>query len=227
MIFISKTAGHTHTLRNAKVVREPNEDGLMQTITLRPQLDADFQPLRLTEPQRVIADRMWKQINPQAPYGSVPYAFGDAMGQEFSTEDVVPGTRYVGHDPSFRMGKFDTSVDIDYASQGADSEAERAELRKFVEDTLMNHETRGKMYIRIDDSLPKPWPTYPTENGPGVAQKVIATAREIGFPLADVIMYEKTQDHPKAGVISMCEAELAKEQAAASEDDALSAVIPA
>lgn len=225
--YLSKTAGHTHTIRNARVERFTDDDGISRTAITRPQLDADFLPLRLTEAERLIGDHMWRDINPQAPYGATPYAYGDAMGQEFSTEDVVPGTRYIGHDPSFRQGKFNTATDIDYAGQGAESDAEKAALRKLVEDTLDQHETRNRMFVRIDDSLPKPWATYPVENGPGVAQKVIATAREIGVPLIEIIQYEKTQDAPKAGVISMCEAELAKEAASQAEDAALGAEIPA
>lgn len=225
-IYLSRTAGHTHTIRNARVERFTDDDGISRTQITRPQLDADFLPLRLTDVERLIGDRMWRDINPNAPYGATPYAYGDAMGQEFSTEDVVPGTRYVGHDPSFRQGKFNSATDIDYAGQGADTEKEQADLRKLVEDTLNNHDTRDRMFVRIDEALPKPWTNYPVENGPGVAQKVISTARDIGYPLESIILYEKTQDAPKAGVISMCEAELAKEAAAQAEDSSLSAVIP-
>lgn len=224
-IYLSNRAGHSHTIRNAKVVREADADGLMRQVTLRPQLDADFHPLRLTEAERLIGDRQWKLLNPNAPYGSVPYAQGDAMGQEFSTEDVIPGTRYVGHDPSFRMGKFDSAHDIDYESQGAESEAEKAELRRLVEDTLNNHETLNKMYIRIDQSLPKPWPNYPMESGPGVAQKIVAAARDFGISMWDVIEFEKTQDKPRPYVIAEIELELAKEKAADAERAALGAVV--
>lgn len=226
-IYLSRTAGHTHTIRNARVERFTDDDGISRTSITRPQLDADFLPLRMTDVERLIGDRMWRDINPNSPYGATPYAYGDAMGQEFSTEDVVPGTRYVGHDPSFRQGKFNSATDIDYAGQGAETEAEKAELRKLVEDTLNNHDTRNRMFIRIDESLPKPWANYPTENGPGVAQSIIKTAREIGVPLADIILFEKSQDAPKAGVISMCEAELKKDLEAQREDAALGAEIPA
>lgn len=226
MLFAARISNLTVTIRNAKVKNITNEDDITEKQTVRPQLDAVFHARRLTEAQRIIADRMFKAINPENPYGSAPYLVGDAMGSEFSTEDVMAGTRYVGFDPSFNIGKFDSRTDIEYESQGCETDEQCSELKKLVEKTLLEGQGLGSYYVRLDERLPKPWASYPMENGQGVAQKVVATARDIGVPLTEIIDFEKTQDEPKKGVISLCEAELAKEHEAAVEDEALGAVIP-
>ena len=199
----------------------------MQTIVDRPYFEAIFRAQAMTETQRAIAKKMFVDRNPKAPFGSAPYPNDDAMGGEFSTEDVMPGSRYRGFDPAFSLAKFDTRVDIPYEDQGAFSDAEKAELKKFTEDVLLNPSNgMGTHYFRIDDSLPKPWPSYPLESGPGVAQKIVAQARAFGVSYVEVVEFEKSLDEPRKGVLSMLEAEIAKEHESAVEDASLSAVIP-
>jgi hypothetical protein len=226
MLFASRASGLRIDIRDPLIRSYADSDDKLQKETIRPMLVAEFHARALTETQRIIADRMFRAINPQNPYGSVPYPVGDAMGQEFSTEDVVPGSRYVGYDPRFNIGKYDTRVDIDYAAQGCETDEEKAALKKLVETRLLKVAETYRELVRLDEELPKPWANYPSENGPGVAQQVIKTARDIGIPLEEIVEYEKTQDAPKAGVISMCEAELAKERENRVEDAALNAVIP-
>lgn len=226
MLFASRASGLRIDIRDPLIRSYADADDKLQKETLRPMLTADFHARSLTETQRVIADRMFRAINPVNPYGSPPYSVGDAMGQEFSTEDVVPGSRYVGYDPRFNIGKFDTRTDIDYAAQKCETDEEKAALKKLVETRLLEVAESFKELVRLDESLPKPWANYPSENGPGVAQSILKTARDIGVPFLEVIEYEKSQDEPKKGVISMLEAELAKEHENAAEDAALGAVIP-
>lgn len=226
MLYASRVSGLRVEIRSALVQKIADENGNLQTLQIRPQLTAEFHARALTETQRVIADHMFKAINPQYPYGAVPYPVGDAMGQEFSTEDVVPGSRYVGYDPKFNIGKFDTRTDIDYVSQNCETEDERTALKKLVEERLNTVAETFKELVRLDESLPKPWPSYPMETGPGVAQKIVAAAREFGIPFDEVLEFEKTQDAPRAGVVSMLQADIDKEHAAAVEDASLSAVIP-
>lgn len=227
MLFASKASNLTVEFPGRLKVRKiADENGNLQTITDRPPLMCVFRARAMTETQRVIADRMFRAINPDYPYGAVPYPVGDAMGSEFSTDDVMPGSRYVGFDPRWNIGKFDTRVDIDYDAQGCETEEERAELKKKVDAYLVAHPMLNQEFVRLDESLPKPWPSYPLETGPGVAQKIISQARDFGASFIEVIEFEKSQDEPRKGVLSMLEAEIQKEHEAASEDAALGAVIP-
>jgi hypothetical protein len=226
MLYASRVSGLRVEIRSALVQKIADENGNLQTLTLRPMLVAEFHARALNETQRVIADRMFKAINPNFPYGAVPYPVGDAMGQEFSTEDVMPGERYVGYDPRFNIGKFDTRTDIDYAAQQCETDEERKALKRLVEERLDTVAESFKELVRLDESLPKPWPSYPMESGPGVAQKIVAAAREFGIAFSEVLEFEKSQDSPRAGVVSMLQAELDKQSEAASEDASLSATIP-
>lgn len=226
MLFVMYGTNGSIPIRNAKVRKVADHNDQVETITDRPPLMADFRPQAMTETQRVIAVKEFKILNPKSPFGAVPYASDDVMGGEFSIDEVMPGTGYLGFDPAFSISRFDTREDIDYAGQGAETEEERAELKALVERVLLEKMKNGG-FIRLDDSLPKPWPNYPSETGPGVAQKIIAAAREFGIPLADVIEFEKTQENPRAGVLSMAQAEIDKDRAEKAEDASLSAVIPA
>jgi hypothetical protein len=226
MLFASRVSGLRVGIRNAVVQKIADENGNLQTLIVRPDLTAEFHARALTETQRVIADRMFKAINPDYPYGAVPYPVGDAMGQEFSTEDVIPGSRYVGYDPKWNIGKFDTRTDLDYDAQGCVTEADRVELKKFTEERLLAVAAQFKELVRLDESLPKPWPSYPMETGPGIAQRILAQASDFGIPFVEVIEFEKSMDKPRKGVISMLEAELVKAEDAKAEDASLGAVIP-
>lgn len=226
MLFVMYGTNGSIPIRNAKVRKVADHNDQVETITERPPLMADFRPQAMTETQRIIAVREFKVLNPKAPFGAVPYAADDVMGGEFSIDEVMPGTGYLGFDPAFSISRFDTREDIDYDGQGAETDEERAELKALVEKVLLEKMKTGG-FIRLDDSLPKPWPNYPLEQGPGVAQKIVASAREFGIPLVDVIEFEKTQENPRAGVLSMAKAEIEREREDAREDASLSAVIPA
>jgi hypothetical protein len=227
MLFASKASNLQVEFPGRQKIRKiADANGNLQEIVDCPPLMCVFRARAMTETQRVIADRMFRAINPDYPYGAVPYAVGDAMGSEFSTEDVMPGSRYVGFDPRWNIGKFDTRVDLDYQAQGCFTDEEKSALKKQVDAYLSSHPMLNQEFVRLDESLPKPWPSYPLETGPGVAQKIVAQARDFGVSWVEVIEYEKSQDEPRKGVLSMLEAEIAKEQEAVAEDAALSAVIP-
>jgi len=226
MLFAIRVSGLRVEVRNALVRKIADENGNLQTVTDRPQLTAEFRARAMTETQRVIADRMFRVINPDYPYGAVPYPVGDAMGSEFSTEDVMPGSRYVGYDPRWNIGKYDTRVDLDYEAQGCETDEDRRKLKKLVDDHLVAVSAATNELVRLDESLPKPWPSFPLEQGPGVGQKIVAAAREFGVPFLEVIEFEKSMDEPRKGVLSLLEAEIEKESEAAVEDAALGAVIP-
>lgn len=226
MLFVMYGTNGSIPIRNAKIRKYENEDGKLVTDIERPVFLANFRPQAMTELQRVIAVKEFTLRNPKSPFGATPYSQSDVMGSEFATEDTKPNSPYTGHNPAFELSRFDTREDIPYEEQGAFTDEEKAELKAFTEKVLLDKLQYGG-YIRLDDSLPKPWPNYPMEQGPGVAQKIIAAAREFGIPLADVIEFEKTQEKPREGVLSMAQAEIDKACAEAAEDQALSAVIPA
>lgn len=225
MLFVIYGTNASIPIRSAKVRKVADHHDQVETIVDRPLFMADFRSGAMTEQQRVIAVREFTLRNPKAPFGATPYAEDNVMGKEYATEDTMPNSQYTGFDPAFSISRFDTREDIPYEEQGAFTDEEKAELKAFTERVLLEKMKFGG-FFRIDDSLPKPWPTYPVENGPGVAQKIIAMAREIGVPLETVIEYEKYAENPKPGVISMASAELEKERADAFEAKALSASIP-
>jgi hypothetical protein len=226
MLFVMYGTNGSIPIRDALVRNVPDANGNFQRLIDRPLFMAHFLPGKLTETQRVIAVKEFKVRNPKSPFGATPYEQDDVMGAEFATEDTMPNSPYRGVNPAFSISRFDTREDIPYEEQGAFSEEERAELKAFTERVLLEKMQHGG-FMRLDDSLPKPWPNYPMEQGAGVAQKIVAAAREFGVPFSDVIEFEKTQENPRAGVISMCEAEIQKEREEAAEDAALGAVIPA
>lgn len=229
MLFVMYGTNGSVPIRDPSVRKIADANGNLQTIIDRPVYLAHFRPQAMTETQRVVAVRQFTLRNPQNPYGAaLPYSTGDIMGQEFSTEDVMPGSTYSGFDPAFSLSRFDTREDIPYEEQGAHTEKERAELKTLTEEVLLRPEKGlGRDYLRIDDSLPKPWATYPDDNGQGVSQEIIATARKIGVSMETIIEFEKTQDKPKSGVISMAEAEIEAAREAAREAAALGTEIPA
>lgn len=226
MLFVTYGTNVSIPIRNAKIRKVADQNDQMETITDRPLFMADFRAQAMTETQRVIAVREFKLRNPKAPFGATPYSEDNVMGAEFATEDTMPNSRYTGHDPAFELSRFDTREDIPYEEQGCFTDEERAELKAFTEKVLLEKLQYGG-YIRLDDSLPKPWPTYPMENGAGVAQEIISTAKKIGVSMETIIEFEKTQQDPKPGVLSMAQAEIDKDRAEAAEADALSASIPA
>lgn len=226
MLFVMYGTNGSVPIRNAIVRKVADHNDQIVTITDRPLFMADFRAQALTETQRVVAVREFKLRNPKAPFGAVPYASDDIMGGEFSIDEVMPGTMYTGFDPAFAISRFDTREDIPYEDQGAFTDEEKAELKAFTEKVLLEKMQFGG-FIRIDDSLPKPWPNYPVEQGAGVAQQILKQAREFGVPFSDVIEFEKTQANPRKGVLSMLEAEIVKDREAAREDASLGAEIPA
>lgn len=228
MLFASKASNLTVEFPGRQKIRKiADANGNLQEIVDCPPLMCVFRARAMTETQRVIADKMFRALNPEYPYGAVPYAVGDAMGSEFSTEDVLPGSRYVGFDPRWNIGKFDTRVDLDYVAQGCSTDEEKKALKKQVDEYLSTHPMLNQEFVRLDESLPKPWPSYPLERGPGVANKIVAFAREAGISWLEVVEFERSQDEPRPGVLSMLDAEIAKEHESVAEDAALSAEIPA
>jgi hypothetical protein len=184
----------------------------------------DFVPRAMTEPQRIIAVRMFTELNPKAPWGAVPYETAGVMGQEFG--DLIMDTEsYAGYNPAFNLSKYDTRTDVPYAEQLCVTPEDRAELKALIEDTLLGLPAFNQDYIRLDESLPKPWPAYTAEGGPGWAKKLVSQARDFGIPMRDIIEFEKTQDAPSQAVIAECELAIAKDVAAAAEREALGAVI--
>lgn len=224
MLFVSRFSNLNIVVRPALVQRGENEMGQVQMYTVRPQLDAQFRPMLLTEPQRIIAVRMFTNLNPKSPWGAVPYEIGGVMGQEFG--DLIMDTEsYSGFNPAFNLARFDTAQDIPFDLQLANTEQEQAELRKIVEERLLSTDYLNVDYVRLDESLPKPWPNFPMETGPGVAKKIVASAREFGISFAEIVEFEKTQDKPRTYVIAEIELELAKQRAAEAERAALGAVV--
>lgn len=226
MLFVMYGTNGSVPVRTAKVRKVADHNDQVETIVDRPLFMADFRPGVMTELQRQIAVTEFKRRNPKSPFGATPYAEDNVMGTEYATEDTMPNSQYTGFDPAFSISRFDTREDIPYEEQGAFTDEEKAELKEFTERVLLEKMKFGG-FFRLDDSLPKPWANYPDENGPGVAQKIIATAREIGMPLETVIEYERYSESPKQGVISMATAELEKVRVEAFEAKALSAQIPA
>lgn len=224
MLFVSRFSNLIITIRPALVKRAENELGQLVQDTIRPVLQAQFQPMRLTEPQRIIAVRMFTDLNPKAPWGAVPYEQGGVMGQEFG--DLIMDTEsYAGYNPAFNLAKFDTATDIPFDLQGCETEKECTELKRLTESILLGTDYLNVDYVRLDEALPKPWPNYPMETGPGVAKKIVTAAREFGISFDDIIDFEKTQDKPRQYVIAEIELELAKVKAADAERAALGAVI--
>lgn len=225
MLFVMYGTNGSVPIRTAKVRKVADHNDQVETITDRPLFMADFRPAAMTELQRQIAVAEFKRRNPKAPFGATPYAEDNVMGTEYATEDTMPNSQYTGFDPAFSISRFDTREDIPYEEQGAYTDAEKAELKAFTERVLLEKMQYGG-FFRLDDSLPKPWANYPEENGAGVAQKIIATAREVGIPLETIIEYETYAEKPKQGVISMATAELEKERSDAFEAKQLSATVP-
>lgn len=224
MLFVSRFSNLTVDIRPALVTRGENELGQIQMITVRPNLSADFRPMMLTEAQRIIAVRMFTEINPKAPWGAVPYAEGGVMGQEFG--DLIMDTEsYAGYNPAFNLAKYDTRTDIPFDLQGAHTEKEIADLKALVEERLLTTDYLNVDYVRLDESLPKPWPNFPMETGPGIANKIVAAAKEFGIPFFTILEFEKTQDKPREYVVTAIEAEIAKTRAAEAERAALGTVV--
>jgi hypothetical protein len=224
MLFVSRFSNLIIVIRKELTSRGENELGQRLEWIERPPLIAQFQPLRLTEAQRIIAVRMFTAINPASPWGSVAYPVEGVMGQEFG--DLIMDTEmYSGYNPAFNLAKFDTRADISYEQQKAHTEQEQADLKKLVEETLLGTDSINKDYVRLDEALPKPWPNYPMETGPGVAKKIAAQARDFGIPFQEIVDFEKTQDKPREYVIAELDLELAKIKASEAERAALGAVI--
>jgi hypothetical protein len=224
MLFVARFSNLTVTVRPALIRREKNELDQIVSHVERPALDVDFMARAMTEPQRIIAVRMFTAINPKAPWGSAPYAEGGSMGQEFG-DLIMDVERYAGYNPAFNLSKYNTATDVPYEAQLAFSDEERDDLRKLVETTLLTHPELGREFVRLDETLPKPWPAYPLEMAPGVGKKIVALGRDFGIPMVEILEFEKTQDKPRPVVIAEVEAELAKIAAAEAEREALGAVI--
>lgn len=224
MLFVSRYANHSIVIRNGLYRRSENEAGQMYSEPVRPDLLVDFIPRRMTEAQRIIAVRMFREINPEAPFGAVPYETDGTMGQEFG-DLIMDVERYSGYNPAFSLSKYDTRTDVPYEAQLAETDEEKATLKKLIEDTLMSMATFGQDFIRLDEALPKPWPAYPLDATPGVAKKIVALARDFGVPWEHIIDFEKTQDKPRENVLAEVEVEVAKAAAAEAERAALGAII--
>lgn len=224
MLFVSRFGNLQIILRRELTTRGENELGQRVEFIDRPPLIVTFLPLKLTEAQRIIAVRMFTELNPGSPWGAVPYEIDGVMGQEFG--DLIMDTAmYSGYNPAFNLGKYDTRCDINHEAQLANTDKEKAELKQLVETSLLGMAELNVDFVRLDEALPRPWPNYPMETGPGVAKKIVLMAREIGIPFQDVVDYEKTQDKPREHVIAEVEVEVAKEKAAEAERASLGAVI--
>lgn len=224
MLFVSRFSNLIITIRPALVKRAENEIGQTIQDTIRPVLQAQFQPMKLTEAQRIIAVRMFTDLNPKHPWGAVPYEQGGVMGQEFG--DLIMDTEsYAGYNPAFNLAKYDTRVDIPYDLQGCETAEEQKALKFLVEGVLLGTDYLNVDYVRLDEALPKPWPNFPMETGPGVAKKIVSAAREFGIPFESIVEFERTQDKPREYVIAELEVELAKVRAAEAERAALGAVV--
>lgn len=224
MLFVSRFSNLTVSIRPALVRRDENELGQRYDHIARPPLEANFRPMKLTEGQRIIAVRMFTALNPDHPWGSVPYQQKGIMGQEFG--DLIMDTEvYEGYNPAFNLSKFDTAIDIPFELQGATTEAEQKSLKLTCEEVLLGTDYLNVDYVRLDESLPKPWPNFPMETGPAVAKKIVTAAKDFGISFAEIVEFEKTQDKPRPYVIAEIELELAKEKAADAERAALGAVV--
>lgn len=224
MLFVSRFSNLTVNIRGALLRRGENELGQTIQEVIRPDLAVNFVARAMTEPQRIIAVRMFTELNPAAPWGSVPYEVGGVMGQEFG--DIIMDTEsYSGYNPAFNLSKYDTRTDVPYEAQLAHTPEERTELKVLIEDALLGSAWFNRDYIRLDESLPKPWPAYSSEGGPGWAKKLVAQARDFGIPMRDIVEYEKTQDKPNQQIIAEVELMIAKDVAEAAEREALGAVI--
>lgn len=224
MLFVTRYSNYTVVLRNGLYRRGENELGQIITETVRPDLNIDFIPRAMTEAQRIIAVKMFTAINPESPWGAVPYEVDGTMGQEFG-DLIMDVERYSGYNPAFSMSKYDTRTDIPYEAQLAETDEQKAELKSFVETTLMSIQSFNQDYIRLDEALPKPWPAYSSTGGPGHHKAVIRMAKDFGISMADLVEFEKTQDKPAAGIIAEAELEIAKAKADEAERAALGAVI--
>lgn len=224
MLFVARFSNLSVTIRSALIRRETNEADQVVTRIERPQLDVDFIPRAMTEAQRIIAVRMFTALNPKSPWGSAPYAEDGTMGQEFG-DLIMDVERYSGYNPAFNLSKYDTAKDVPYEEQLCYSDEEKATLRSLVETSLVEHTELNREFVRLDETLPKPWPNYPLEAAPAVAKKIVALARDFGLSMQDVLDFEKTQNKPRPSVLAELELELAKDKAAAAEREALGAVI--
>ncbi len=224
MLFVARFANLTVTVRSALIKRETNEADQVVTRIERPQLDVDFKPRAMTEAQRIIAVRMFTQLNPKAPWGSAPYEVDGTMGQEFG-DLIMDVERYSGYNPAFNLSKYNTATDIRYEEQQCFSDDECVALRSLIETHLTTHPELNREFVRLDETLPKPWPNYPLDSAPSVAKKIVSLAKDFGVPILEVVEYEKTQDKPRPVVIAELELELAKQQAEMAEREALGTVI--
>src|SRR4051812_30089089 len=224
MFFVARFSNLSVNVRSALIRRETNEADQVVTRIERPQLDVDFIPRAMTEAQRIIAVRTFTTLNPKAPWGSAPYEQDGSMGQEFG-DLIMDVERYSGYNPAFNLSKYDTAIDVPYEAQLCYSDDEKASLRTLIETTLIEHTELNREFIRLDETLPKPWPNYPLEGAPSVAKKIVALARDFGISMQDVLEFEKTQNKPRPSVVAELELELAKDKAAAAEREALGAVI--
>jgi len=225
MLFVSKSPEHRINIRREVSQHGQNVHGQMDSLEIQPQLAVQFQPKRLSGPERERADARFKQLNPQNPYGAMPYRDNNIMGSQFNEEEVSPDMPepYVGFDPKHMLGSFNTATDIE-----ADGQPEEyAELRRMIEERLLLPITGiNDTYILLDDvTVEKPWPSYPLE-GQGRHLAIKAFVEKGGFDPNLVIMFEQAQDSPGLGVITAMEALLAERDAERAEDDALSARVP-
>lgn len=224
MLFVARFSNLTVNIRNQVSRRQETPFGQFEDFIERPGLVVNFVPRAMTEAQRIIAVRMFTALNPKAPWGAVPYEIDGTMGQEFG-DLIMDVERYSGYNPAFNLSKYDTRTDVPYDEQRAFTADERAELKALIEDTLMSLAEFNQDYIRLDESLPKPWPAYVSEGGAGHAKKLVASAREFGIAMRDIIEFEKTQDKPAQAIIAEAELAIAKDVAEAAERESLGAVI--
>jgi hypothetical protein len=105
-------------------------------------------------------------------------------------------------DPLYRFSVFDTE---EFQKHHRLTDEKRVELEQF----LLNNFAYGTYYIMVEEPrVPAPWPTYDTVRGvkgSPTALRIAEKVREDGFPVEDVIAYER-QNQNRQDVIDALEA---------------------
>jgi hypothetical protein len=129
----------------------------------------------------------------------------DIAREKFKFRNIVKNLDGSMVDPVPRTSSFDTAT------------IEDPELRKRVEEALLNNPDHGKQegYLLVEKPKVKaPWASYDKLTIQGrrtaelVAQKNLEIAAETGTPIQDLIAYERSLDEPRGELIALYEAAL-------------------
>ena len=175
-----------------------------EVIMLNPGVTIRFKPNGITIRDLRRLDRKFRELNPQTPYGSIPYVDDTILSvgfMDFETDDIP--TR--GYDPMFLISRYDTRRDItddDYTNAASidgekATDAYKEEYREKVEAFLLAHELRGvEIIVDEDAQAEKPWPAYPTGslNG-GQIQAAMNFIEQAGYNPALVLEYETDHEN--------------------------------